>query len=228
MIIIGDSHTRAYGLNRNFTPIFLGPGKDNNFIDWANVDVMLKKCYQIAETIHPKTVILCLGEPETRYAMGLGWNPWLSQYIPDTDNFSFLDKCIALFKFFTEELTKKLGWDVYVQNVVLTQSPEQCRYIDYYNHLLSQIFADRLIFFNDRIRRPEGTIDEEYSWDRIHANNKICEFVEEYMNIDKQQREAILELVMKKHLKKNTQFNCLVFEGESKKSLIKRILQRLV
>jgi len=167
MIALGDSHTRAYGRNPHFTPIFLEPGKVNNFVDWANVDSMLDKCHRIEAALSPKEVIFCLGEPDTRYALGLGWNPWSSDRLPDESNHIFLDKCAERYLDFYKELVTAFGWTIYVQNVALTQSPSQCRYIEYYNQILANQLGERFIEFNSRIKTESGTIHPEYAWDLL-------------------------------------------------------------
>lgn len=111
MIALGDSHTRAYGRNPHFTLIFLGPGKVNNFVDWANVDSMLDKCHRIEAALSPKEVIFCLGEPDTRYALGLRWNPWSSDRLPDESNHIFLDKCAECYLDFYKELVAAFAVD---------------------------------------------------------------------------------------------------------------------
>lgn len=225
MIVLGDSHTRAYGGNPHFTPIFLGPGKVNNFVDWANVDSMLDKCHRIEAALSPKEVILCLGEPDTRYALGLGWNPWSSDRLPDQSNHIFLDKCAERYLDFYKELVTAFGWTIYVQNVALTQSPSQCRYIEYYNQILANQLGERFIEFNSRIKTESGTIHPEYAWDQIHANNKICQFVEKRLKLDACNFELIPDSVMKKHLKKNKHFYCLELSAEPNNNFMRRLIR---
>lgn len=58
------------GFNKNYLPIFIGPGKEINFINKKNsktvLDRSLKILYQFPLI---KDVILCFGEPDARYAV---------------------------------------------------------------------------------------------------------------------------------------------------------------
>jgi len=225
MIVLGDSHTRAYGLSPKFTPIFLGSGKEINFIDWNNVDSLINKCSKLEKYLHPESVIFCMGEPDTRYAMGLGWHPWLSSRARDKDNYAFLEKCINRYLIFIKEISESLGWSVFVQNVVLTQDPIQCAYIDFYNQKLSDLIGDNFIAFNDKIRAPDGVIDSNFSWDMIHANNRICSFVESHFKFENFSNDLISNDSMKKLLTKSSRFNGFEFkERKDKKTFHRRFL----
>lgn len=227
MIVLGDSHTRAYGLNPHFTPVFLGPGKEVNFIDWERVDGLLVKCTQVAKVLQPESVVLCMGEPDTRYAMGLGWQPWNSTRPKDVDNYALLEKCTLRYLAFVRELSDQLGWTVYVQNIVLTQDSVQCAYINFYNERLAAELGERFIAFNDELRGANGAISEEFSWDMIHANNGICRFVESHLKLDVSSSALIPNEVMKSHFRKNARFNGLEFLEEKPKPFHRRLLSAM-
>lgn len=194
-----------------------------NFIDWENVDALLSKCEKINKIVRPSTVILCMGEPDTRYAMGLGWQPWSSFRSKDTNNYAFLEKCSHRYLTFVREISEKFGWTVYVQNIVLTQDPIQCGYIDFYNEKLAAELGDRFIAFNDELRASNGVIALDYSWDAIHANNRICKFVETHLKLDHHENDLISDDVMKKHFNKNLKFNGLEFVDKKRKPLLHRL-----
>jgi len=74
--VIGDSHTRSYACNSAFTPLFIGPGKENNFIDEASANTYLKRATKVLQQLRVNTVLLLFGEPDARYSLGCGWYPW--------------------------------------------------------------------------------------------------------------------------------------------------------
>ena len=224
MVVLGDSHTRAYGLNPNFMPIFLGPGKEINFIDWHNTDSLKNKCVKLEEHLNIQSVIFCMGEPDTRYAMGLGWHPWGSSRTRDSNNYMFLEKCVERHLTFVHEISENLGWSVYVQNIVLTQDPVQCEYIDFYNEKLSDELGENFIAFNDEIRGEHGVIDSNFSWDMIHANNQICQFVESHLNIEHCSSDLVSNNAMKKYFKRNLRFNGFEFIEKKNKMTFNRFL----
>ena len=51
VIVLGDSHCRAFSFNSNFFPIFLGAGKEMNFISDKN----LKKLKKIKESMRSQS-----------------------------------------------------------------------------------------------------------------------------------------------------------------------------
>lgn len=216
MIVLGDSHVRAYGLNTFFTPIFLGPGKEVNFIDWHNVDQMLLRFKRVEDIFSPESILLCLGEPDTRYAMGCGWTPWCSSRQKDNENYKFLEKCSQRYLTLVRELEDNLNWSVYIQNIILTRDPTQCCYIDFYNAQLKSGLGEKFLSFNENLRGPDGTINEEFSWDMIHANNRICRFVEAHFGFNGVDYELIANTDMMAHMKKNEKFNVLQFSGKSR------------
>ena len=78
---IGDSHTRAFSFNKNFLPLFIGAGKSHCFINDKNMKNVRNKIYKITKKLNQATVILVLGEPDTRYYLGKGWYPWEDKII---------------------------------------------------------------------------------------------------------------------------------------------------
>lgn len=222
-LVLGDSHVRAYGMNPNFTPIFLGSGKVANFTDWSRVDALLKRCDLVNEASSPKTILICLGEPDTRYAFGLGWQPWNSIHPRDEDNFSFIEKCSIRYAYFVQMLEDRFKWDVRVQNIVLTQDISQCRYIDYYNELLSKKLGTKLITFNDKIRSNNGSINTNYSWDRIHANCEIVPFVESALGQLIVDRQMVSNETMKRYFNKNKRFSSFEILENPRPSFIQRV-----
>jgi hypothetical protein len=75
--VIGDSHTRIFAFNDNFLPFFIGQGRDFCFItDQCLANVVPKVVHIVKEIKANDTFILFLGEPDTRYYLVKGWEPW--------------------------------------------------------------------------------------------------------------------------------------------------------
>jgi len=75
--VIGDSHTRAFSFNDNFIPFYIGGGKEHCFLsDQRLSDFISKVLHIVKEVVAQDSIILFLGEPDTRFYIGSGWKPW--------------------------------------------------------------------------------------------------------------------------------------------------------
>jgi hypothetical protein len=223
VLVVGDSHVRAYGMNPFFSPVFLGSGKEINLLDWGKVDEVIMRITKVVEVFNSNSILLCLGEPDTRYALGCGWTPWNSRWPKDRDNFPLIDRCFVRYVTLVKELNESLGRAVFVQNIVLTQDPVQCNYIDYYNKNLSRALGHHFIEFNSHIRSDDGSINRNFSWDTVHANNRISRFVESYFDFDGTRDHIIENDVMKRHMKKYDFRNILKREEKRRSPIFKRL-----
>ncbi|RLC04126.1 MAG: hypothetical protein DRH90_09500 [Deltaproteobacteria bacterium] len=79
--VIGDSHTRAFSFNDNFIPFYIGGGKQRCFLsDQRLSDLISKVLHIVKEVAAQDSIILFLGEPDTRFNLGIGWKPWKRYY----------------------------------------------------------------------------------------------------------------------------------------------------
>ena len=75
--VIGDSHARAFSYNNNFIPFFVGEGREHCFRNDKCLSNVISKVLNITkEIITQDTIVLFLGEPDTRFYLGRGWKPW--------------------------------------------------------------------------------------------------------------------------------------------------------
>ena len=75
--VIGDSHARAFSCNSNFIPFFIGEGKKHCFVNDKYLSGLILKVLNIVKEVTAQdSIILYLGEPDTRFYLGRGWRPW--------------------------------------------------------------------------------------------------------------------------------------------------------
>lgn len=75
VLVVGDGHVRAYAGNANFYPVSLGPGRTQNFTSDIFATAYERKARLAIRKVALGVVLLVLGEPDCRWALGRGWNP---------------------------------------------------------------------------------------------------------------------------------------------------------
>ena len=186
ILVFGDSHSRAFALNPNFLPIFIGAGKLNNFINEENAGRVQNSVIKACNELKPKDVILCFGEPDTRYFLGLGWYPWenkreftLEDYKP-----SVLES-IERYKAFLEKLKELISGTIMVFNVTPSIRTEQNVIVDFFNISMQKACSEIEVLFidvnNDIYSKDSDIIKQEYFSDTVHLNNRIQILAEDFL-----------------------------------------------
>lgn len=187
IIVFGDSHSRAFSLNPNFIPFFIGAGKEHNFINEENAEKVSTKLDQAMEGLDEQTVMFCFGEPDTRHFLGLGWYPWEGKREFEIDNFRpHVDRALERYSSVIKRLKEKYKNEILIFNVTPSIREEQNRIVNYYNSALKEIVSkiDGVTFIeiNDKIYTSEDEIiDQQYYSDTVHLNNKIQILVEDFL-----------------------------------------------
>lgn len=186
IIVFGDSHSRAFSLNPNFFPIFLGAGKKNNFINEENYDLVKNSVFKALGNIENKYIMFCLGEPDTRYYLGLGWYPWegkrefeLADFRPNIgESFSRYIKLL-------HELKREFDKEFIVFNITPSMRIDQNKMVNYYNKLLKDASVENdytFIDINEKIySNNESIIDQQYYSDTVHLNTRVQILVEDFL-----------------------------------------------
>lgn len=183
--IVGDSHSRAFSYNRNFIPLFLGPGKKINFISDDNMQTVKSKFAMVHKSLAPQKVITYFGEPDTRWLLGKGWYPWEGSVEFVLDDFrqevnQSVDRYIQLIRFARDHF----AWEICVMNVTPTTRVEQNVISEYYNERLHQTCKDEGFMFlpiNSRLFTHDLNLDDSYCGDSVHLNSAIQPHVEEIL-----------------------------------------------
>lgn len=219
--VIGDSHARVFAFNDNFLPFFIGPGRDFCFItDQCLANVVSKVIHIVKEISAKDAFMLFLGEPDTRYYLGKGWEPWnrkLGLAIrPKEKTLKSFRRYRQLIKSVSDIADKHF----YLLNITPSVRARQNALVDYFNSLL-QDYCTRLpnvdfISINSEIYAEHThVIKDEYYGDIVHLNHKLQLLVEAWFI-----RRGILSKScfdegrkfskkgIRKHYKYNEHFGC--------------------
>ncbi len=185
--VLGDSHSRAFAHNSNFFPMFLGAGKEHNFISEENAARVASKIPAVLSHIKSlKEVIFVLGEPDTRYYTGQGWYPWESTLDPDITGYQAkVNSSVTRYETMLKSLQKTIRFEPVIFNVTPSQRILQNVVVDHYNEQLKQMCGSngyRFIYINDKLYSGDANIiHDKYYGDNVHMNNKIQPLIEEVL-----------------------------------------------
>lgn len=183
VLVIGESHARAYSFNKNFFPVFIGAGKEFNFTSSECYAAIKSSTKRVLNEIEVNHVLLTFGEPDCRFYMGLGWYPWEGEETKLTKDASLLLKdSIERYKNYLTWLTNQ-SKSVYVQPVAPSMFKRQDEYARVFNNQIRSFCeTNRNLYFLSSL---EGTLWStgdriaEFYGDHVHLNTKIQDVVEE-------------------------------------------------
>lgn len=212
MVIIGDSHVRAFGFDQSYFPIFLGPGKENNFISYENASAVLEKLLSLRTILENREVILLFGEPDTRFALGKGWHSWnFSEQPDDVGNNYFIERCVERYVFVLRELKKSVQADFFVLAPLLTSNPNQTNYLLNYGEILRAESPFNVVDINESLCEF-GVLKREYQQDMVHANFHILKYLPSHRELS----ENEIEKLKGKLLIHNKKFGCYEFKNKTR------------
>ena len=215
MIVIGDSHVRAFAEKKDINAIFVGPGKEYNFTSAFFADNVMRAILSIKDIIQGETVILFFGEPDTRFALGKGWQPWDFQEVKDDiNNDIFVLNCAKRFINVFSKLINQIDADLNILLPVYTSNLNQCRYIDLFNNYILQKMTCNVIDINFEVSK-NGVLNKFYQLDIIHSNNEIVEVVLKKVKNDNKNK---LKAASVDRLKFNRKFGCYFLSNKGKLS----------
>lgn len=186
--VIGDSHTRSFSFNRNFTPLFLGQGKEINFTSVESYNKVVNSVLHVLQYFSDNdSIILFLGEPDTRYYLSSGWYPWDNENLIDIKGHQEkVALSINRYSDFIKLIKSKFSGNIYVLNVIPSNRKEQNIVVDEYNKQLSKACNDISVEFlhaNEFIYSDENHtgIKPEYFSDQVHLNHRLQIVVQELL-----------------------------------------------
>lgn len=182
IVVIGDSHARAYAKNINFVPCFLGPGKEFNFISDNGARAILKGSKRIIDLTKPKKILLTFGEPDCRYYCGYGWHPWKEKKVELKENVdALICDSIKRYMKYLSHLSHMVEYLI-IQPVPPSEISIQNSIAQKFNALLKKNLQkiENTIYLNDLEDVVWKNNDENrfYFGDHIHMNNEIQPIVE--------------------------------------------------
>ena len=225
--VIGDSHARAFSYNKNFIPFFIGQGKTHCFINDNNLSNLISKVVKIITEIKDRdSVILFLGEPDTRFCLGRGWKPWKKKYRKGWKLWKskirlFIGGKILIKKSYKRycqlisEVKNKTNASLLILNITPSDRRDQNKLVDYFNKLLSEFCSKEndveFIYINPKIYNPETkTVGGEYYGDPVHLNIKLQLPVENWFFEKGTIKKSFFDeenRMDKKQIKRNYKFN---------------------
>ena len=189
IIVFGDSHCRAFSNNPNFMPIFVGKGKKHCFIDEItskNVENSIMSTLKYFKNV--QNIILCFGEPDTRYYLGKGWKPWEIKNVSNTkkDNYQDIDEKLkqSVNRYITviNKIKNKFNGRLMILNVTHSLRVEQNNLVDKFNIELNKSMPKNFIDINNMIfDKKKNVVKKEYIGDVVHLNNKLQIPVENWL-----------------------------------------------
>ena len=225
--MLGDSHARAFSYNNNFIPFFVGQGRTHCLINDNYLSNLISKVVNIITQIKARdSVVLFLGEPDTRFYLGRGWKPWKKKYRKGWKLWKskiglFFGGKIKIKKSYMRycELIRKVknqtNASLFILNITPSDRRDQNKLVNYFNKLLSEFCAKEkdvdFIYINSDVYNPETkTVRGEYYGDPVHLNMKLQLLVENWL-IEKGTIEKSFfdeeNQMDKKQIKRNYKFN---------------------
>lgn len=220
--VIGDSHTRAFSFNENFIPFYIGGGKEHCFLsDERLSDLISKVLHIVKEVAAQDSIILLLGEPDTRFYLGSGWKPWKKKYrYPSIRGRSKIKKSFKRYCQLINEVKNKTNAGLLILNITPSNRKDQNKLVNYFNKLLSKYCSKEkdvaFIDINTAIYNPKtNTVREEYYGDHVHLSMKLQIPVEKWL-IDKgiieksfyDEKNAMDKKKLRNNFKYNERFGC--------------------
>ncbi|MDA7803428.1 phytanoyl-CoA dioxygenase family protein [Crocinitomix sp.] len=180
--VIGDSHSRSYSFNDNFIPLFVGQGKEYNFVSDHNLNNVIKGVERVLPNIREKKVLLIFGEPDTRFYLGKGWTPWTEDGEDDLSNYdTLINESAERYRSLIRYIKKKFDKEIYICNITPSLRSNQNLLVKNFNNRMSIISNDEGVNFVD-IGTDKFSIEEikEIMGDTVHCSNKIQTYVENW------------------------------------------------
>jgi len=185
ILVLGDSHVRAFSGSASFLPVFLGPGKENCFLDDQRSENLKCKLSDVLDVVHRANILLVLGEPDSRFYLGYGWYPWkvmregegvkVSATMRRGIEASARRYCELL------DLIAHRETNTYaVLSVIPTERKIQNHLAGMFNDILRHACKQRNICFVDicaDLVNHLGELDVTFRLDPVHLNTKIQRLV---------------------------------------------------
>lgn len=185
--VIGDSHTRAFSYNDNFIPFYIGEGKEHCLLSDQRLSNLILKVLNIVKEVKAQdSIILFMGEPDTRFYLGSGWKPWKKKLRFPIRGRSKIKKSFKRYCQLINEVKNKTNARLLILNITPSNRKDQNKLVNYFNRLLSEYCLKEkdvaFIDINTAIYNPETkTVREEYYGDPVHLNMKLQLPVENWL-----------------------------------------------
>jgi len=168
ILVIGDSHVRAFAYNANFIPLFIGPAAFNNFLTDKNSDKVLSKILALIEKavcIDMPILFLFSGDVEHVRRKNQNLNPEAQ---------TELEESAVRYANCVKKISERIGQDVFVGLTLPGRDELYSLFREIHKSKLlseiSDIGSVKPIDFNANISDSSGVLLEEYRADFVHIS----------------------------------------------------------
>ena len=223
--VLGDSHVRAFSHNKNFFPVFLGPGKENCFVSDEHAANVEKRIFHFLDSVKVQNLILVLGEPDTRYFLKDTWTPWDEPTRPDRSLGDYEDQLRESFRRYSSLIAKlSISHRLFVLNITPSLRQEQNAGVRFLNKLLAEyctVTKVKFLDINQEISEASGLADKKFLLDHVHCGIAVQPVIEKKLQ---QLGEVIVpgeagiehgeEESIKNNFEFNKKFGCFVLKSK--------------
>ena len=199
----------------------MGEGKKHCFVNDECLSNLFSKVLHIAkDVIAQDSILLFLGEPDTRFYLERGWKPWEETIGFSIRRRSKIKRSFERYCQLIRAVKDTTNARLLILNITPSYRKDQNKLVDYFNQLLSDFCLKEedvtFIDINTAIYSPEAkTIKEAYYGDPVHLNMKIQLLVENWL-IDKgiiersfyDEENTMDKKKLKKNFKYSERFGC--------------------
>lgn len=171
IIVIGDSHVRAFSYSKHFIPLFIGPAVFNNFLtDKSATHINFKVTELLSRLNQKKATVLFLfsGDVEHIIRNSKGQNP---------EEIDTLESASRRYVSFISDIAGKFQNIQFLVSAVLPGSSKLYKtYQDLYNNHISAFCKEKRILFmdiNPSITDNSGLLRYPYKADFAHINYRV-------------------------------------------------------
>ena len=175
-IVLGDSHGRSFTYNKEFLSIFIGSGKEVNFMsDESAMETKRRLLNNLHRLDRNKNIMLVFGEPDVRL--------YLENHNEIRDlqgEKEYIAACTDRYMAVIKEVRKHISGNLIVYNAVPCPRLEQNLFSKKYNSRLKRLCKENQIPFVDiwnKVVDKDNNLDEKYSVDHIHLSHLITPIV---------------------------------------------------
>jgi len=178
IVVLGDSHVRAFARHTAFLPLFIGSGKEVCFLTDQHAVKARERILANLKRIDPRPVMLFLGEPDTRLHLENKHGTRLDGAAADEKHVA---QCAARYQAVITEVRRQWAAPLLIISPSPGQHPEQNALTQVYAGLMKEFCAREGIAFIDiwpHVYNPAtGAVDAVHSADHIHLNDGLTRFV---------------------------------------------------
>lgn len=176
IIVLGDSHTRAFAHRKDVYPFFMGPGSKINFNNGVQlIKNKIRQFVDLFDLTDADWVFFHLGEPDCRLQLGAGWHPHKKMNVQSKVNKKYLIQCVSNYvSILSIVKTANLG-------VIgaATAYPPAFAAVRFFNGQIKEKVQNYFDIFEhacEGVQVKQEYRDPDFKRDPLHLNSKIADY----------------------------------------------------